>query len=201
MTADPQASPPRQRACRYCGAVLWEDKPYCWLCHQAVDGSGLMPEPATVPPAMPPVPPPLPPEHFTYSLSTLMLAMTLVAVLSGLCAIAPGLGIPLAILAVPAWIRAARVMRLKQSRPDANSPMGTKIEAFMASLGFALLVCLAAGAAGFAACTGIVLVGAAGSQGYDALAIAFPIGIVVGSILALYIFVMLSMKFWPRRKK
>ena len=193
--------PPHQRACRFCSAVLWEDKPYCWLCHQALDGSGVVPDGATFPPLMPPPLPPEPSQHFTFSLSTLMLAMTLCAVLSGLCATAPGLGIPLAILAVPAWIRAARVIRLDPwSRPNAS--LGKKVEAFMASLGFALLVCLAAGAAGFAACTGIVLVGAgAGSNnGNDALAI-LPIGLIIGGIIALYIFVILSMKFWPGRKK
>ena len=199
MATHPESSNESDR-CRSCGAPLGDDtSPICWLC----DGeTGHRKSESTIQgrqtyPALPPPLPVIEPERFTYTLGTLMLAMTLVAVLCGLCVHWPGLGIPLAFLAVPAWIRASRSLDV-DPETQLSRTLGDKLSRFFSSLGVVFLVCAASGMAGFAACTSIVIVGSGFGGGSD-LAV-LPFGLLIGGIGFLVLMVVLWMTWWPKRK-
>ncbi len=217
--SDETTTPPPSRFCAKCFAAWNGNRPTCWLCgapqELAAPGAPrharvLLPpfplEPYASPPPVPTeshFPPPLPlldPQPFQFSLNTLMLAMTLIAVLCGLCVSAPGLGIPLAILAVPAWIRASRALRI-DTKIENRQNFGNKIEKFFVSLGAVILAALAAGAAGFAACTVICYAGVGlNNNGGRADEAAFQMGLMGGAVVVLAMFIWLSIKFWPKKK-
>ena len=193
---------PLPRTCPHCGAEFVGDKPVCWLCMQRLDGSGPVPDPKLRLPLRPDVwrpPPPLPkerPEQFQFSLSTLMLAMTLIAVLFGLCAIAPGLGIPLFVLALPAWIRTARFVQLDEEKQGPMTP-GEKILVFMASL------CGMVAIGGVAAIVGIVafMVVCTNMKGSGLFEGPLPTAEAIAIVATLCVLVLGFIMYWPRRKK
>ena len=80
-----------------------------------------------------------------------MLLVTLAAVLCGLTAAAPGLGIPLAVLVTPALIRTfavSNVSRAQGIEPSAEA----KLASFVASIGLMLLIVVAGFAVFFVGC-------------------------------------------------
>src|SRR5688572_10392620 len=107
--------------CPHCGAVRAWGVP-CWLCGAAAESvkgsTHIISEPRA--PAVPPR------GVVSYSLSTLMLIMTLAAVGCALIVTLPGLGVPVCILLVPVLIRTAMVVR---RREEAGRPVsaGEKI--------------------------------------------------------------------------
>ena len=149
MTDDPRQLPmplPDMPQCPICHAPLKAGQRVCWLCQQAIDRSGasahgpLLPPSLNVPPPLPP-----PPPDYSFSLSTLMLAMTLIAVLAGLCKIAPGIGVPVAVIALFAWIHTVQETR----RMSVSSPR-LKLLKFFEAFGL-LTVLLLAGVGAIAA--------------------------------------------------
>jgi hypothetical protein len=150
-----------ERTCPQCGIGISQSAPVrCWLCLSRLDNSvpsrgtsevqpTPLPPPLAVP--LPPasvypppgrhVPPPLSPlepEHFQFSLSTLMLAMTLITVLMGVYVTAPGLGVLLGFMSFLAWALASE--SLKVEAKTKNPTMGRKIQQFLLKLGFVFLV-------------------------------------------------------------
>ena len=134
--------PSEPNRCVVCGAHVREGSPsVCWLCREEAEVIARK-TPVGSLPASPDRPPPLPPmepEHFSFALGTLMLAMTLATVLCGLSVIAPGLGIPLVIVSIPAWIRASRAIAV-DPRMSGNATLGDKLEEFFTSLGIVFLL-------------------------------------------------------------
>jgi len=81
--------------CPECGAALWPDARHCWLCHARQ--STPSPETKTAPrEALQP---------WQFSLQSLIVMITTIAVCLGLIITEPGLGIVVVILAAPALIR------------------------------------------------------------------------------------------------
>ena len=188
--------------CPECGAPVGEvGSADCGRCRSRAEAASRTTSKPPYPP-LPALPPPLPviePERFTYTLGTLMLAMTLVAVLCGLSVHWPGLGIPLAILAVPAWIRASRSLSINP-KTSVNPTLGDKFEKFFLSLGVVILISLASGVAGFTACTIVFFTGFQSGPGSPSWDNSLAWGSWIGGGAFVAMFVYLSMQFWPKRK-
>ncbi len=104
--------------CPHCGALFWPpDANFCRLCGARVTAVKTpFSSSAQPPPPIPKLPPPIPvAQRFTYSLSTLMLAMTLIAVLTEVCVLIPWLGIPLVFISVSAWTRTAILLKANRT--------------------------------------------------------------------------------------
>jgi hypothetical protein len=153
--SDSTASPPA--LCPECGASVKASDDACWLCKRplavAAELVGL-PVPAVVPdwvqrqrqanPAQ-------------FSLESLMLVITLIAVCLGMIAAVPGLGVLVSIVAAPALIRTL-IAGYYEKAAGGKLTLGEKVMAFVASTGVTLAV-LATGASAFAtACFGTCLV-------------------------------------------
>jgi hypothetical protein len=91
-----------------------------------------------------------------YSLASLLLMMTLACVVLGVFSIAPGLGVPLGVIAFLAWMRTFHVVRARAIRGDevtANEKIGLFVWSFGNTLVLLTMIIVAAGAAFFTACT------------------------------------------------
>lgn len=165
--------------------------------------------PATMPP-VPPRWPPYPPlpqvpsvesEPFQYSLSTLMLAMTLIALLTGLCVSFPGLGVPLAVLAIPAWVRTSRALQVEPPDFGSRTSLGNKLDKFFVSMAAMTFVVIAMGIGFFVTCGGVGLVSAVvlGDSYMRGIAIVLAMlgGFAGGSLAGLWVLRLT----WPKRKR
>ena len=159
---------PEPDLCPRCGADVEPGRMTCWLCSAPLGvaaraGEGASPAAAIPRTAF------VPPDH-TYSLQSLLLIITLVAVSLGIAVQVPGLGIPLAVLAAPALIR---TMVIRGRRRVKGQPMtaGDKVLAFLgslavvaviatASIGAFVAICFSIGLAAFSANSGILMVAA-----------------------------------------
>ncbi|HUE74374.1 MAG TPA: hypothetical protein VMP01_26060 [Pirellulaceae bacterium] len=130
----------RQRRCPQCGASCAVEATQCWLCRAALpaDVVGTLRVPS-VGDGTRSVP-------TTFSLATILLVITLIAVCLGVFRLSPGFGIAVVCFAVPALIRSV-VVGVQQKRAGERQSIGEKLTAFAASLGIMLLV----GIAGFIA--------------------------------------------------
>jgi hypothetical protein len=151
MTENPINQPERQTLhCPQCDAVNRATAERCWLC------DGVLPVVDDIPKRTEQAPPD--PERIEpvggFSLASLMLFMTLACVVLGVISIAPGLGVPLAIVAFFAWLRTSDVVRRRAEQGSAASATA-KIELFLRSFGFIVallaLISVASGAALFSA--------------------------------------------------
>jgi hypothetical protein len=161
--------------------------------------------PNTVGSPYPPLPPSLPgsdavePEHFQYSLSTLMLAMTLIALLIGLCVSFPGLGIPLTILAIPAWVRTSHALNIEPPDFGSKTSLRNKLDKFVVSMAAMTFVAIAMGIGFFVTCGSVGLVGVVALNNYQsgmAMIMSLLSGFAGGSLAALW---MLRIT-WPKRR-
>jgi hypothetical protein len=123
--------------CLDCGAPNFPGSAKCFLCGHDLTAirQGVKP-------------PPLPPMRgpMTYSLSTLFLIVTLAGVCFGLIAAAPVLGIPLAVLMVPALLRTFEISSERKARgeePGVEKLIGSFLSTFVSIV----LLIVAAGAA------------------------------------------------------
>lgn len=151
----------RERICTECGATFPEEAQSCWLCRADVQrailappvrtagsegpGTGARAEKPTIPAATPAAA--ASPfaggaagvdfhRHaaFQFHLSTLMMLVTLASVIMGVFMTVPGLGILLAVLAVPAFL----VTVIKSARREARGrPMSRadKVVTFLGTIG------------------------------------------------------------------
>jgi hypothetical protein len=131
----------------------------------------------------------------TFSLATLLLVVTGLAVVFGLMTVAPGLGILLLVLMVPALVRTQAVMRRDDERSGRSATFGEKVGAFVVSLALMALIGIGAViaflAACFFSCTALYSGGMGDSSEF--LILAIPIGV------AVLVVVGLIYRSWPRR--
>jgi hypothetical protein len=130
--------------------------------------------------------------QFQFSLASLMLIVTLTAVLLGVGGMAPGLGIALAVLASPALVRTSVVAALSRARGKPMS-VGAKVALFVVSLIVAVVIAIAAGAAFFVSC----LAGAVAAPGGGSLIV----GMTCGLLGALSVAGLLLWAFWLRKRR
>ncbi len=173
-------------ACTACGASVTDSSRPCWLCGERLP----MPAARDAEDQSSPVlklPPPVPgvsraPLQFT--LASLMLGVTLIAVALGLFGLEPGLGIGFAFLALPAAIRASSVARRRSQSRGTALTWGEKIGLVCTSLLVVLCIGVAAYAAFFALCLagffgGAAVAQAVGERGQYA---GLSAGIIVGGL-------------------
>ncbi|MCA9190519.1 MAG: hypothetical protein KDB03_02105 [Planctomycetales bacterium] len=170
--------------CAECGAENSSDQKQCWLCHGSVErqfvASGI-PHPCPkcgnsrsaieadcVRCGWSPAPArQLPLKKIritskawgqaakTFSIESLLLTMTLVAVCLGVFMAAPGLGVLLIVFSVPAWIRTVDIRIRKKASGKTMSPMD-KVLAFVASLALTVLILAACAVTFFVVCLGVL---------------------------------------------
>jgi hypothetical protein len=139
------SSSPWIEACPACGAEPWSQGTPCWLCGlvteapPATASQAPRPEATTAPGALPPRRRPPPADRFSFSLSTLMLLMTLATVWLGLLAAAPGLAIFACILLLPVLVRTSMVVKRREAAGGAVST-GEKLALAATSLGVSLVI-------------------------------------------------------------
>jgi hypothetical protein len=149
------ASPATQASahCPECGAQVAASDAVCWLCHrQLIITAEAVGErtPAILVPARPRGQTAGHPLQF--SIETLLLVTTLIAVCLGLSLSAPGLGIPLAMVAVPALVRTL-IAGHQERAVGGKLSLAEKVLTFLASTGIMIAVLAAGGAAFFATCS------------------------------------------------
>ena len=155
----PQSMP--KGCCPQCGMNLIAGQPKCWLCHAASPGAavesvawGLQPR-VEHPSAAP----------SEYRLASLLLFMTILAVLAGIIAMHRGLGIVVAIVALPVLVHACFAPARRKDRVPSpssgglagkdrvHSPSaGSTLAAVLLTLAMVVTVPVAAGVAFFFAC-------------------------------------------------
>jgi hypothetical protein len=143
--------------CRHCGAALPGGANRCWLCYTPVvtsSGQSVVQRAETVAEYGEPKV-----QTGGFSLASLMMLVTLVCVLLGVFTIAPGLGVPLAIVAFVTWLRTVSVVKWRATtgRPLTS---GEVIFVFVRSVAFTLLILMLVGVSAVAAfaafCFGIM---------------------------------------------
>lgn len=136
------------QGCPKCGAQQPRKLAECWLC-----GTELTEESFAAGTADPVR---IAPERFSFSLSTLLLLVTLASVCFGLLVVAPGLGVPMCVLLVPVLVRTAMVVRRREAvgRPVSRAE---KISLVVSSLGVASVLAVVVSAAAFAGFCGVCL--------------------------------------------
>jgi len=122
-----------ERICPQCGAKQLGAAEKCWLCTGGL--AGVAQGPAT-------------PDRFSFSLSTLMLIITLASVCLGLLAVEPGLGVFVCVILMPVFIRTAIVLRKREAQ-GMDVPPSAKISLFVASFFTALVVAMVVQGAAF----------------------------------------------------
>src|SRR5262245_23246115 len=113
-----------QRLCPECGASCELEAARCWLCHAELTPAG----------AEQPTPAPHGPQ---FSIATILLVTTLIAVCLGVFRLSPGFGIAMICFAAPALIRTF-IVGVQQKRVGQRLSIGDKLTAFAASLGIML---------------------------------------------------------------
>jgi hypothetical protein len=179
--------------CNGCGFFFDPSLDRCPLCGRFNDPaerrSGWMPE--ENPYAAPaPVGPP-----GTFSLATMLLVVTGLAVVFGLMTVAPGVGILLLALMVPALVRTQAATRRDDERSGRSSTISDKIGTFVISLALMILIAIGAMVAFLAACFFSCAAVASGSMGSQSefLILVIPIGV------AALVGVGLIYRSWPRQ--
>jgi hypothetical protein len=181
--------------CAECGATLRPPAEKCWLCGKALEtGEGATGES------------PFAAERRAgrqFSLSSLMLTITLLAVVLGVARISPGIGIGLAIVATPALLRTCVAAVRRKSRGRPMTPR-EKLSVFAASLGVVLTIVVAAGAAFYATCWagffGGATVSSLWAEGYGPIGWGLVTGLVVGVVVAICVAILLARRLWPRKE-
>jgi hypothetical protein len=181
---DTTDAPTPVQVCPQCGAHFPSPAVWCWLCGwKTGDPVFVRPERKTGSADNPYAAPAPSADDLarTYSLSTLFLWTTLVACVMGVVRIAPGLGIVLAVLSLPAALRTVgRVGRLRTKTGRAMTVSG-KISTFMSSLTICFVIALGASTAFTLTCFPIGLLGfSSGGGGGGVLILAVIAGLIAG---------------------
>jgi hypothetical protein len=184
MAVDPPAS---ARRCSACHAVLPRNAKQCWLC-----GASISDELAigasqnafgrfSVPPDG---------AHASFSLATLMLYMTLAAIVCGVFSIAPGAGAALALVLIPVLAHST-IQARKERELGHLVPASEKIAIFLTSFVIVVVAGVAAsvafGITCFAGFWGGAAAGSAVSGGYGWIGFGFVVGIGLGCLAGVYV--------------
>jgi len=130
------------RRCPECGAALNPRETLCWLCHRPAVIEAELVSAAQQPPAA----------SFQFSIQTLLLITTLVAVCLGALVTVPGLGGVAIVIAIPALVRTC-VSGAAMKREGHHLTTTDKIMSFLASAAIAWAAIAAAAIAFCAVCT------------------------------------------------
>jgi len=147
----PKTPDPLGPHCRECGAAIQPQDRQCWLCHRLLAVEAELVE--TGSPFVPQYAPPKWVNPAQFSLETLMLVITLIAVCLGMIMALPGVGILVAIVAAPALVRTL-VAGYQDRKAGTPMTLGEKLLTFAASTGVTLAVLVTGGTAFAAACFG-----------------------------------------------
>lgn len=185
MNRNPSADSAR---CPDCGALLQRGEDKCWLCRRERHADDAR---TSAPFAARERKP-----SGQFSLATVFLIITLVAVCLGTLRLAPGVGVLLLIVAVPALVRTC-VVGVKEKRGGHSLSIGEKLIAFLASSAIVVLVGVAGFIAFQIACWGscAAVAGIQQKEGENAMLI----GIGIGCIAGLGTIIWLIWKTWPRK--
>ena len=164
--------------CPQCGAARDEGAARCWLCHAELPPAGREPFSAGDPAAERGRWPKTTLDPFAtgqqFSIATVLMITTLIAVCLGVLRLSPGFGIAVIVFAVPALIRTV-VVGVQTKSAGKRLSIGDKLTAFVASLGLMILVAIAGVIAFQIACWGTcglitaTVSSSMGSSGGDAL--------------------------------
>src|ERR1044071_4154829 len=130
--------------CQQCGAELQLGQARCWLCNRPT--GGLVAENPHASPRSK-----TGNQAWQFSLGSLFVVMTIVAVGCGLFATLPGLGVLFCIFAVPAGVRTVMDVTKHKERGAPLDPVG-KLASFLVSLVVIIAAVVAAGIAGLGVC-------------------------------------------------
>ncbi len=179
--------------CPSCGAGSEPDRTHCWLCFAPLDAP---------PPAVPAI---VVDERLAvanpaqFSIATILLVTTLVAVLLGLFRLSPGLGVVLVIFSVPALVRTVYVGRREKNRGQRVST-GGKIGHFFLSLVIMYAVWTAASTAFFVAAIGTCFAAIATSNVSEEAATGVGIaGLILSVVVGLVVAGVILWATWPKR--
>lgn len=204
--------PNQEKTCPDCGATLREKGSSCWLCHVAVEE--VVPAAAEPPAsiegrARAPIAAGDKPvviferrAAYQFSLASLMLIVTLFAVLLGVFRMALGLGIVLAILVTPALVRTCMIAARSRAGGRPMS-VGRKVSFFAGTLGLLAIMAVAVSAAFVATCFPLGFLAAANALGPGGkvnpglFVLAWVLGVAVG-LGVLYVLFRLFRRLWPR---
>ena len=177
---------PGRAVCPHCQAVGYQQAAQCWLCGGRLDERSS----AAAPPR------PAVRREGSFSLSSLLLIMTLVAICCGLLVAAPGLGVVASVLLAPVLVRTAMVVRRREAAGERVSS-GEKIALATTSLVVALVL---VGVVGFAAfcCFCAVCAFAFGADGNEPVFILIGLGL--GALGPLSIWGVVKLVQWSRRR-
>jgi hypothetical protein len=129
--------------CPECQATRRSDAKYCWLCGAALEPVAEEPARAAVGSERR--------AAYQFSLATLMLTVTLVAIVLSVFRMSLGVGLALVFLTTPALVRTCIAAARRRARGQPVSPLG-KVGMFAASFGIVVVVVVASIAAFFAVC-------------------------------------------------
>jgi hypothetical protein len=145
--------------------------------------------------------------HRGFSLATMLLVVTIVSIVCGLGAIAPGLGLAAAIIAAPALARTAIVARHHPS-PNSIDKLTGKISLFAGSVLFTTVFGVAAGVCCYATCWAGFFAGAFVGQLWErgeipglgtGFVVGFGAGGIVACVLAYMAMTRIGLPFPPKR--
>jgi hypothetical protein len=165
-------------SCRHCGAELIAGRSECWLCHASMPAGGdaaiIVAEAAGNRQAARPT------GRFQFGISSILLFTTFVAILCSITTMSPGLGVALAILAIPALLRTYVVAA---RRGASGKPMSTggKAGVFLLTLFVvvgAIVAVLGAFVVAFLATCAVT----GGDRGFDG---SLPLALLFGGVAAI----------------
>jgi hypothetical protein len=120
--------------------------------------------------------------------------MTLIAILSSLIGMNPGLGIVVAIVAVPALVRTCFTATRRGARGQPLSVEG-KVALFLLTVSMTVIVIVAAGAAFFLTCLAIFVTGMNVGPHPNESAL-LQIALTVGLVVSLVVVMLFAWLFW-----
>lgn len=181
--------------CEHCGALLTPGQAECSICHAEMPPGAAAQRAGSIPSWPQAEHSPAPPtRHLQFGLSSLLLFMTLAAVLCGIIGMNPGLGIAVAILAIPALVRTC-VTASRRRAGGQSMTSGQKTAIFLLTLAMIVAVIVAASAAFFFTCLATYAAGSTGGGG-SGEGVFVVIGLVLGSLAGLAVAIFLTWLFW-----
>ena len=186
----------RRIACPTCRATVTQDTPFCWKCGSQLKTDGFESRGIELPDK------PSGSAGFNFSIASLLLLTTLIAIFLALFAAAPGLGVFLAVLSIPPFVRTLMVVNRRKAMGQQVSG-GRKAGLFLGSLGVTLLITwatmFAAAIAFFFSCLGAFAFldpGASGGANVEAVFL----WITIGFTLTFTGLVLWAFSFWIRAR-
>jgi hypothetical protein len=185
---------PFARMCSACEAPVEISASNCWLCGSKLGPQGTRPAIWDDSAPRPDKEWKTVPGTDSLSLASWLIFVTLSCVVIGLFAIAPGLGLPLGVIALTGWVATADTLRLRRH----GNHYG---KGFIATLVLVILAGLASMIAFLATCVASVTIGVSldrsSPERYGGMAIGAAIGLSAGVWLAGYIYRRLTSQASP----